>query len=96
MTEVGQASSNNWLHLACVGSLALGAIGVVSILHRSHAVDFQPYFGNLHPVAAVALAAAIGIVALHFLVSRGWFVIYATRGCSAGIGLSAGSQLCSP
>jgi hypothetical protein len=59
MTEAGQASSNNWRHLASVGSLALGAIGVVSILHRSHAVDFQPYFGNLHPVAAVALAGPL-------------------------------------
>jgi hypothetical protein len=50
---------------------------------------FQPFFGNIHPLLAVAVIAVIGVVSLGFLQSRGWFEIFTMRGTLQGMAVSA-------
>ncbi len=50
---------------------------------------FQPFFGRIPPLLAIALVAVVGVASLGFLHSRGWFEIYTMRGSWRGIIVSA-------
>ncbi|HEX4921552.1 MAG TPA: hypothetical protein VFV92_12530, partial [Candidatus Bathyarchaeia archaeon] len=49
---------------------------------------FEPYFGSIPPLPAIALVMLVGVVSLGFLRSRGWFEIY-TRDSFRGMVFSA-------
>ena len=40
---------------------------------------FQPFFGSINPLLAVAVIAVVGVASLGFLQSRGWFEIFTMR-----------------
>ena len=50
---------------------------------------FQPFFGSIDPLLAVALIAVVGVVSLGFLQSRGWFEIFTMGGTLRGMAVSA-------
>jgi hypothetical protein len=50
---------------------------------------FQPFFGSIDPLLAVAVLAVVGTVSLGFLQSRGWFEIFTMRGTLRGMAVSA-------
>ncbi len=57
---------------------SLAAVALTALLSRSHATLFEPFFGPVDPVVAVAVVGAAGALALIVLESRGWFAIVAT------------------
>lgn len=65
-----------------VAGLSLWAAGLVALLSRTHSVYFQPYFGLIKPMAAIALVIVVGAGALYLLYRRGWFMVL-----KMGIGL---------
>jgi hypothetical protein len=75
MARTSQASSRAGQQLLVLAVLSLAAVGAVTVLHRSQALSFQPYFGDVHPVLAVGVAAVLGVISLYFLQSRGWLEI---------------------
>lgn len=83
-----QTPTNNRLQYVALAGISLGAIVFTSLLSHSQRVIFEKYFGNIHPVLAVVLIAALGVVALSFLRSRG-FEILATARSLRGITVSA-------
>lgn len=50
---------------------------------------FRPYFGDVHPLLVIALIALLGVGALAFLDSRGWFNAYNRAGRMSSLALSA-------
>ena len=50
---------------------------------------FQPFFGSINPLLAVAVIAVVGVASLGFLQSRGWFEIFTMRGTLRGMAVSA-------
>ena len=86
------------------GVLSLVVIGLTAILSLSRvtfaqpyigivrvnpAGFFQPFFGSIDPLLAVALIAVVGVASLGFLQSRGWFEIFTMRGTLQGMAISA-------
>jgi hypothetical protein len=50
---------------------------------------FQPFFGSIDPLLAVAVITVVGVASLGFLQSSGWFEIFTMRGTLRGIAVSA-------
>jgi hypothetical protein len=50
---------------------------------------FQPYFGSIPPLLAIALIAVVGVVSLGLLRSHGWFQISTTAGTVRGVVFAA-------
>ena len=61
--------------------------GVLS-LSQGGAGFFEPYFGSIPPILAIALTVLVGFVSLAFLRSHGWFEIRGSRS-ARGAGVSA-------
>lgn len=86
------------------GVLSLVVFGLTAILSSSRvtfvqpymgsirdnpAGFFQPFFGSIEPLLAVAIIAVVGVVSLGFLQSRGWFEIFTMRETLRGMAVSA-------
>ena len=56
--------------------LAVGVVGLATILQSSDPLIFPRFIGRTHPLIAVPLVSALGIVLLSWLLRRGWFTIY--------------------
>src|SRR5690606_18394811 len=68
---------------AAFAALSLWAVGLTGILARSHAILFQPYFGDADPRLMVLTLIGAGGVSLHQLYARGWFDIFKADGRGA-------------
>lgn len=68
---------------AAFAALSLWAVGLTGILARSHAILFQPYFGDADPRLMVLTLIGAGGVSLHLLYARGWFDIFKANGRGA-------------
>lgn len=80
--------SDNRRQYIAFAAVSLGAATATAILYPAQRAFFQPYFGNIDPLLAIALAAFLGGVSLRFLHSRGWISIYPKESTSKGIVLS--------
>ena len=69
--------------------LSLGAAAAVLILFPDHRAFFHPYFGAIHPLLAIVLVIALGVVACYLLFARGWFSILNASTFARGVRLSA-------
>lgn len=84
------------LSFAVFGLTALLSLSRVSFAQlykgsiRVNPADFfQPFFGGINPLLAIALIAVVGIASLGFLQGRGWFEIFTMRGTLRGMAVSA-------
>ncbi|MDH4327492.1 MAG: hypothetical protein OEV77_03135 [Nitrospira sp.] len=68
-----------------VAILSFGAIGFTGILSFSPNPVFQPYFWSLSPLLVVVVISAVGIIALGFLSSHGWFEMYSRKQSLRGV-----------
>jgi hypothetical protein len=68
--------SNERRQYVALGALSLAVTGLMGILFLFRGTLFEPYFGSIPPLAAIALVILVGVVSLGFLRSRGWFEIY--------------------
>jgi hypothetical protein len=89
MARITGKPSNRRPQNAALAALSFGAIGATAILYRSRGAYFQPIFGSVSPLLAVASVAILGVASLLFLHSRGWFAIYAKGKALRGALLSA-------
>jgi hypothetical protein len=89
MTRITQAAADDRAQYLAFALLSLGAVAATVALSLSDGTPFQRYLGNLNPLLAVLLVAALGFGALGFLHSHGWFEIYAGRKTLKGAALAA-------
>ena len=89
MTRITENASHEPLQYMALAVLSLGAAGATGILSLSYSTIFQPYFGNMHPLLALAVITLVGVVSLSFLRVRGWFEIYTRRHSLRGVVLAA-------
>jgi len=89
MTGSTETPSNTRQQYLALTILSLGAAVCTGILSLSHATSFQPYFGSIPPLLAIALITTVGFVSLGFLHSRGWFEVCARKKCLRGAALGA-------
>ena len=77
-------------HCVAFGVLSLVAAGCTGILVLSPggALLFEPYFGRLPPVVAIAVTALVGCASLTLLRVRSRFEIYSSRSVR-GVGVAA-------
>ena len=75
MTETRPKDRRQYVAL---GALPLAVTGLTGILSLSRGAAFEPYFGGIPPLAAIAAVILAGAASLWFLRSRGWFEIYST------------------
>lgn len=68
---------------------SLVAAAVTAIVYLFRGTYFRPYFGDINPLLAIALAIVCGGISLRFLKSRGWFAICAKGKTLRGVILSA-------
>src|SRR6266516_5163171 len=85
MTET---HSNERRQYVALGILSLAVAGLMGVLSLSRGTFFEPYFGSIPPLPAIALVILVGVVSLEFLHSRGWFEIYTADGIR-GVALAA-------
>jgi hypothetical protein len=77
MTRTAQPLSPEWHQYAALASLSLAAASATGILELTNGREFfRPYFGSVGPLAAIAMAVAVGGICLPFLGRHGWFEIY--------------------
>lgn len=74
--------------MAFAGLLLIVATAV-ALLSRSHSAVFQPYFGRIPPLVAIAITIAAGALCLHLLTDRGWFDVLNTTTYLQGLAVSA-------
>jgi hypothetical protein len=53
------------------------AVVMTGILYYSNKILFQRFIGRLNPVITIFLFAILGLFAFFYLLSKGWFKIYA-------------------
>lgn len=82
-------SSEALQQVVAFAALTLAAVGLVAILTFSGRAVFQPYFGRIPPLVAIALVASFGAVCLYILYIRGWFYVVNPGMTLRGIALSA-------
>lgn len=69
--------------------LALGGVGGAAVLDFAATSAFAPYYATVSPVVGTALVVLVGVAALSYLDSRGWFAIRAAPHESGGVILPA-------
>ena len=77
------------LQVAAFAALSLFAFGLVALLSLSHGDFFQPYFGKIRPLPAIAIVIVTGAASLYVLYAGGWFKVINPSTTYRGIALSA-------
>jgi hypothetical protein len=75
MTSIRQHLSRERGQYLVLAALSIGAVGLSAILQASDPLLFRRFIGRTHPLIAVPLVSASGVVLLSLLLSRGWFAI---------------------
>jgi hypothetical protein len=89
MTRITENTSPARQQYMVLAVLSLGTVGATGILSLSHSTIFQPYFGNIHPLVAIAFVTVLGGVSLSILHARGGFEMYTRRQSLQGVMFAA-------
>ena len=76
MTSSREHLSRERAQYLAIVALSIGVVGLTAILQSSDPLLFPRFIGRTHPLIAVPLVSALGVVLLSLLLSRGWFAIY--------------------
>ncbi len=80
--------SNTRLQYLVLGVLSLAAIVLTATSTRFSGRPFQRYMGTVNPLLVLGAVTVAGFLALGFLRSRGWFVIFSRDASWRGIAMS--------
>jgi len=76
MSRIGEQVCRERSQYQVIVGLSIGVVGLATVLQSSDPLIFPRFIGRTHPLIAVPLVSALGIVLLSLLLGRGWFNIY--------------------
>ena len=86
-TDTAARERRQHVAFGVVSLVAVGCTGILSLSQGGGRL-YEPYFGSIPPLLALAVAALVGSASLSLLSSRGWFEIYSSR-TVRGVGVAA-------
>jgi H+/Cl- antiporter ClcA len=76
MSSIGEQIARERSQYRVIVGLSVGVVALATVLQSFDPLIFPRFIGRTHPLIAIPLVSALGIVLLSLLLGRGWFRIY--------------------